>query len=209
MKKRYDRKAVSRHFAPGDQVMVLLPVLGSALQVRYTGPYHVERRVGDLNYAIATPDRRKKSRLCHVNMLKPYCARRPARSCSKTSPAAAEGRCPKAELSTRPSAEVAAAYILSDVAVVSEPPPDMSGPSMEVIEGRLKNSAILKDLPSFLSHLSDAEQADLTALILSHQDLFTDVPRCTTAIEHDIEVECTKPIKQHPYRANPLKRQVL
>ena len=70
MKQRYDQKAVRRVFKPGDKVMVFLPILGSALQPRYTGPYLVERRVGDVNYVIATPDRRKRSRLCHINMLK-------------------------------------------------------------------------------------------------------------------------------------------
>ena len=75
MKQRYDRKAVQREFKPGDHVMVLLPILGSALQARYTGPYRVERRVSDTIYVIATPDRRKKSSLCHINMFKRYCER--------------------------------------------------------------------------------------------------------------------------------------
>lgn len=55
MKQRYDEKTVVREFKPGEQVLVLLPILGFALQARYTGPYRVERRVGDVNYVIATP----------------------------------------------------------------------------------------------------------------------------------------------------------
>ena len=55
--------------------MVFFPILGSAPQPRYTGPYRVERRVGEVNYVIATPDRRKTSRLCHINMLKRNCER--------------------------------------------------------------------------------------------------------------------------------------
>ena len=35
----------------------------------------MERQVSELNYFIATPQRRKKSRLCHVNLLKPYYSR--------------------------------------------------------------------------------------------------------------------------------------
>jgi hypothetical protein len=71
MTQRCDRKAVAREFKPGDKVMVLLPILGSALQQRCTGSY----RVGEVNYVIATPDRRKTSRLCHINMLKRNCER--------------------------------------------------------------------------------------------------------------------------------------
>lgn len=38
MKKLFDRKAVERQFQPGDQVLVLLPVPGSALTTRFLRP---------------------------------------------------------------------------------------------------------------------------------------------------------------------------
>ncbi|KAF7648009.1 hypothetical protein LDENG_00163430, partial [Lucifuga dentata] len=72
MKTRFDRKAVVRQFYPGDQVLVLLPVPGSALTARFLGPYVVDRKVSDTDYVILTPERRRKTQLCHVNMLKPY-----------------------------------------------------------------------------------------------------------------------------------------
>ena len=72
MKMLYDRKSQNRIFKPGDKVLVLLPVQGNTLQARYHGPYKVLKRVGDLDYIIETPDRRKSTQLCHVNMVKPY-----------------------------------------------------------------------------------------------------------------------------------------
>ncbi|CAI5682996.1 unnamed protein product [Oreochromis niloticus] len=39
------------------------------------GPYVIVRKVSDTNYILNTPERRRKTRLCHVNMLKPYHAR--------------------------------------------------------------------------------------------------------------------------------------
>ena len=51
---------------------MVLPVQGNSLQARYHGLYKVLYRVGDLNYVIETPDRRKSTQLCHVNMVKPY-----------------------------------------------------------------------------------------------------------------------------------------
>ena len=72
MKKRFDQCAKNRSFSPGDKVLVLLPVPGSALQACYSGPYRVKEKVGDRDYIIATPDRRRHGRLCHINMLKPY-----------------------------------------------------------------------------------------------------------------------------------------
>ena len=52
--------------------MLFLPIPGQPLSARFTGPYTVVSRVGDLNYLISTPDRRKGKRVCHVNMLKPF-----------------------------------------------------------------------------------------------------------------------------------------
>lgn len=213
MKHRYDKKAVVREFKPGDKVMVLLPILGPALQTRYTGPYRVERRVGDVNYVIATPDRRKKSRLCHVNMLKRYCER------NKTSEACVLTRVSDTvALSTTPGAEVVAALPLAAEFNSSVSAPQLSGPaaspmeedvrcpSAEVVVGRLRNSEIMLNLNYFLSHLSDSDRGDLIALLSRYKNLFSDVPLRTSVIAHDIDVGDCRPIKQHAYRANPLKR---
>ncbi len=70
MKALYDQKSVSRQFQPGDSVMVLLSVPGSALQTKFIGPYIVDRQLSEINYVVRTPDRRRKTNLCHVNMLK-------------------------------------------------------------------------------------------------------------------------------------------
>lgn len=75
MKSLYDRRSEKRQFMPGDQVLALLPVEGSLFQARYSGPFVVVKQVSDLNYLIATPDRRKSTQLCHINLLKPYYSR--------------------------------------------------------------------------------------------------------------------------------------
>ena len=69
MKVWYDRERV---FNVGDQVLVLLPIVGNPLQARYHGPYTIEDCVNDVNYVVSTPDRRKPRLLCHINMLKEY-----------------------------------------------------------------------------------------------------------------------------------------
>lgn len=70
IKTRHDQKAVSRSFLTEDKVLVLLPMAGSALQVRFTGPYVVKEKLRDTDYVVDTPDHRRKSGICHVNMLK-------------------------------------------------------------------------------------------------------------------------------------------
>ena len=76
-KNLYDRKAVTRKFAPGEQVLAFLPTPGSPLKKKYSGPYVVQKQLNPLNYIIATPDRRKNTQLVHINLLKPYFSRSP------------------------------------------------------------------------------------------------------------------------------------
>lgn len=43
MKHYYDKKSVPCVFQPGEKVLVLLPLPGSSLQSRFSGPYTVEK----------------------------------------------------------------------------------------------------------------------------------------------------------------------
>ena len=52
-------------------------------------------------------------------------------------------------------------------------------------------------------------QEELKQLIHEYEHLFPDIPTRTDKIYHDVIVEDSKPIKQHPYRMNPLKRKYL
>ncbi len=56
-------------------MLVLLPIVGSALSARFSGPYEVLRKLSNTDYVICTPDRKRKSRVCHVNMLKAFHSR--------------------------------------------------------------------------------------------------------------------------------------
>ena len=53
-------------------MLALLPIVGSPFQARFTGPHTVLKQISEENYLISTPERRKKSQLSHVNLLKPY-----------------------------------------------------------------------------------------------------------------------------------------
>ena len=47
---RSDKTAKSCEFKEGNQVLVLLPVQGSSLTARYTGPHMVQRNVSDTTF---------------------------------------------------------------------------------------------------------------------------------------------------------------
>ncbi|KAL3979168.1 gamma-glutamyltranspeptidase / glutathione hydrolase / leukotriene-C4 hydrolase [Sarotherodon galilaeus] len=189
MKMKFDKKSVQRKFEVGDKVLTLLPVPGSSLQAKFCGPYTVQEKLSDTDYVIGTPDRRRKRRVCHVNLMKPYFVR-DAGVNSSSSPAA-----PSAVPVVVPASP-------------SQYSPESDGLVFVCAEGcsRLRNSEILHNLKSHLKHLDDAAQNDVCSLINTYPSLFADTPSRTTVLEHDIDVGHHPPIKQHAYRVNPTKR---
>ncbi|TNV71127.1 hypothetical protein FGO68_gene3111 [Halteria grandinella] len=74
---------------------------------------------------------------------------------------------------------------------------------------KLRNSDVLANLDKKLCHLSEKERNELKDLILEFKHLFPDTPGKTDAIYHDVDVGDAPPVKQHPYRVNPLKEEHL
>ncbi|KAK7926200.1 hypothetical protein WMY93_008510 [Mugilogobius chulae] len=187
MKKRFDKKAVARHFKPGDKVLVLLPTFGSALSARFSGPYVVEKQVSDTNYLILTPERRRKTRLCHVNMLKPFHVREE----EKLAPSLLTVPCVSPVFAEVPTEE------------------DLEEPCVAQQCGRLSNSEFMSSLGARLSYLSEDQLGDIVALLQSYPSLLGDTPSRTSVLEHDIDVCSAAPIKQHAYRCPLPKREAM
>ena len=187
MKARYDNHVIDRKFKPDDKVLALLPIPGRPLQARYFGPYTIDKKTSDLNYIIDTPGRRKNKQMCHVNMLKEYFDR----DSSISKPITVVNTVPQESNVFEPE-------VNSDFIDKSDP-----GPS------KLENSDILRNLNNKLSHLEPSQQEKLKQLIHEYEHLFPDIPTRTDKIYHDVIVEDSKPIKQHPYRMNPLKQKYL
>ncbi len=61
MKAHFDKKSVKRNFQPGELVLVLLPVQGSAMQAKCDGPFEMESQLSETNYIVRIPDRRRKT----------------------------------------------------------------------------------------------------------------------------------------------------
>lgn len=189
MKENYDRKSVARSFQSGDCVLVLLPIVGAALQAKFSGPYVVDRKLSETDYLIQTPDRKKTSCAVHINMLKTYLGR---------------------DRSDNPLPSVVPVV---SVAVLPSP----YNPSDDGLQDRhssalcawFKNSEIVANLDNYLAHLSGPAKTDVETLIQSYPELFGDVPTQTTVLKHDIDVGNHKPIKQHAYRVNPNKPAIM
>ena len=184
---------MERTFQVGDEVLVLLPLPGLALHARFSGPYVIESKLSDTDYVVKTPDRRRKSRVCHVNMLKPYV--------SRSTP----------DVSSASPEEVSVAVVSMGV-----PPSDYS-PEMDGLflgsacfpGAHLKNSEWLCNMQVKLAHLSPPARRDVISLIQQFPSLFSDIPSRTTVLKHDIDVGDNAPVKQHAYRVNPTKHAMM
>ncbi len=86
---------------------------------------------------------------------------------------------------------------------------DVAEQEFSVPSGRLSNSVILKDLDVHLSHLTPNQRKDIVVLMEDSCSLFCDIPSQTTVLQHDIDVGDAQPIKQHPYRLNPKKSELM
>ena len=66
----YDQTARERDLEPGEEVLVLLPTSSNKSLAHWQGPYYVIRKVGRVSYEIDMPNKRKRRKVFHVNMLK-------------------------------------------------------------------------------------------------------------------------------------------
>ena len=196
MKVWYNRKAKSSCFEPGDRVLVLFPVVGNPLQAKYSGPYKVVKKIGDTNYLVRTPGRRKETQVCHINMLRAY----------------HEKLKPELVILNNKLGLENPTHSESCVGQVAEKEEDTEsevrlGNDQQPI--KLQNSQILNDLGTKLSHLPLVQRKELAEVITQYREVFPDVPSKTNLVEHDVDVGDSAPIKQHPYRESPMKKELL
>ncbi|KAL6459907.1 hypothetical protein MHYP_G00316660 [Metynnis hypsauchen] len=176
MKANFDKKANPREFKPCDKVLVLLPLPGSALRSKCSGPYEVYKKLSEVNYVISTPDHRRKHRVCHINMLKPYV------TCESKD-------CPKPAVVSPPGCKPALVTVVPGPDSISNDYNDGLMPhSVSVLSAHLQNSELLPQLDTILQDLSDDICADLKSLCKDYASLFKDVPRQTNILKHDIDI---------------------
>ena len=216
-KDTYDVDTVQRYFSPGDQVMVLLLTQTDPLHVTLAGHYVTVKNV-------STPDRRKRTQYCHVNMIKIYYPRSQLCIVSDKSTQNGLATPPLLPNSLQPQTQTANCSdtdgVKHDVMTIvnaelhkgceqdtlarSEVSSDFE---VTVHPVKVGNSQALADLPSKLGRLAPVERDQLSSLIEEYKGLFPDVPGRAKGIHHDVDFGDSRPIKQHPYRVGPVQKQ--
>ena len=152
---------------------------------RVLWPYTVHKRKSDVNYIINIPGRRTQKQLCHINMLKEYISS----DNSVVTPVNVVNSVPHEQSQMDPT--------------------DMNFVKADPSSSKLQHSDILKDLDQKLSHLDLVKRNELKQLIREYEHLCPDIPTRADKIFHDVDIDGSKPVKQHPYRVNPVKQQYL
>lgn len=134
-------------FCPGDQVLALLPLPASLFCAKFSGPYMVVHQVSDQNYLISTPEQKRCTQLCHVNLLKLFYSH--------------------SLVSEKAPVAVAVASSVMEVAE------DVKVPEDCMLQPRLY-SETLNNLEDFVQHLPLHQRAELLALISDFHMLFSD-----------------------------------
>ncbi|KAK3878761.1 hypothetical protein Pcinc_016573 [Petrolisthes cinctipes] len=182
MKQWYDRKARWREFQVGDEVLVLLPLQGQPLAAKFQGPYVVEKRLGETDYLVKTPDRQRSHQFCHMNMLKPYY--RPLKT------------------------PVTTHHVVA--VVVEEDDDDVAEVTCEFQESNwVDNEEAETTLRDKVSHLPPEQVTQLWKLMSTYGKVFASVPGRTDWTQHDVDVGVATPVKLPPYRVSPRHIKVL
>lgn len=155
--------------------------------MRFAGPFRVLKVLSDTDYVVKMPERRRTSRVCHINMLKAYHSRE--------------------ECTPKKTTCAAVATITAPIPEIGQD--DRCADLVSPRVAQLNNSEMLKILPETLGHLEGNQQQEIVNLVSEYPCLFSYVPSRAAVLEHDIDVRHTQPIKQHPYSENPTKRKLM
>lgn len=176
----YNKRTLERNFDPGDFVLLFNPVK-RPLQASYQGHFKVNKKSGPVNYVLSTPDRRKMTKLVHVNLFKRY-----------------EGEV----------AEVAAAAVDEEEVPLHTVHNVTMDFSLDMANVRLSNSEVLSDLGQKLLHLDKEKRKAVHELLEKFPQTMRDIPTRTNAKLHDVVLtEGARPVRQHPYWLSPKRER--
>ncbi|KAJ8050799.1 hypothetical protein HOLleu_04137 [Holothuria leucospilota] len=173
-KRYYDRKAKTRTFKEGDEVLLLIPTESNKLLMQWKGPYKIEAKLNPYNYRLNLGHRRQTY---HANLIKKYHRRK------ENEP----------EMRGESAFEVVAAAMIEGDSNEGE----------EVVEDllyfpTLESKEAVDDVHINVG-LTEEQINQIKRILGSFRDVLTDIPGKTNLGQHVIKVNDETPIKCKPY----------
>lgn len=181
----FDLKSQDRTFQPGDEVLVLLPDSSSKLLMAWSGPFTVLERRNKVNYLIEDGGKQK---LYHANLLKRYHRRAHVQNANII-----DETSPLEELVSEDLNVVNMCILEEDTEA------DAENHFPITPDGRTDETSPLQNSPVVSPDLSLEQQNDLSSLTKMYEDVFSEIPGCTSALEHDIKLVTTERLKTKLY----------
>ncbi|XP_074658644.1 uncharacterized protein LOC141911553 [Tubulanus polymorphus] len=86
---------------------------------------------------------------------------------------------------------------------------DRSSSGSNNVKETVTSDNFLEKISCHLEHLESDEKAQLTHLLIEYKHLFTEKPGLTDLLKHDVDVGNSRPVKQHHYRLNPERAEIM
>ncbi|XP_071948879.1 uncharacterized protein [Antedon mediterranea] len=182
MKSYYDRSAKDIHYKVGEEVLIFLPEGAGKLDSKWQGPYKITKKVGEVDYEIHMPDKRKSHRIIHANLIKKWYTQEDARQISQC------------YCVTGVIQEIGNESLVQPVDYDLETQflDDSIGPSY-------KQTQTWKDV-KIADSISTKQKRELTNTLKKHTKAFSDVPGKTNVLTHTVKTTHETPIRQRAYR---------
>ena len=190
----YNKKARSRTFKEGDEVLLLLPTDHNKLLMQWKGPFKVVKKLSSMNYQI---DMGSRIQTFHANLLKQYFRREQERQDT-------------GEIEKLDALTVIAAAVIEDEKDDEIPPGDPFRMTNEELLHLppLTPSETVKDV-NVSEELEEQKHREMKRELGNCKDILTDIPGRTPLTEHAIHLSDKEEVRSKPYPIPHALRKVV
>ena len=181
---QYNKKARSRVFQEGDEVLLLLPTDHNKLLMQWKGPFRITKKISKMNYQI---DMGKRTPIFHANLLKKYHRR-------------GEETQQKDDDEQQGTLTIVAAAVVEEENDEEITPQDQFHITNEELLHLppLTPTESVRDV-QICAELEEEQQTEIKRLIGNFKDVLTDIPGRTHLGEHKINLTDPDPVRCKPY----------
>ena len=171
----FDLKTQDRSFKPGDEVLVLKPDSSNKLLMCWSGPFKIISKKTKVDYVVNI---KGKEKIYHANLLKKYFRR------------ASVNFAYVSDSSQNPENEQNGIFEICQNCVIRDFETDENGKICDKSPEGYSIPTIEKtgELPMFNQNLEEDDKKILENIFDDYKDVFSEVPGCTDAIVHDIQL---------------------